>query len=194
VVVPSYADAYISSRSGGAATMSDCSVGGIEVSGRACAMHGRPEDVFEREYDRLVQALTVIAGEREVAADAVQESFVRLVRRWDQVGAYDDPVGWVRRVALNQIRDHHRSLGRQAKLLLRMQQDSPVPDYALATDQELWDQLRMLPDKQRTALALHYVGDLTAREVAEAMNISEGTVSRHLHRALRTLKKTVREA
>ena len=136
----------------------------------------------------------MVAGEREVAADAVQESFIRLVRRWDQVGAYDDPVGWVRRVALNQIRDHQRSLGRQAKLLMRMQQDSSAPDYIMATDQELWEQLRMLPDKQRTALALHYVGDLTAREVAEVMNVSEGTVSRHLHRALQTLSKTVREA
>jgi RNA polymerase sigma-70 factor (ECF subfamily) len=157
-------------------------------------VHASPEDVFEREYDRLVRSLTVVAGEREVAADAVQESFIRLVHRWDQVGAYDDPVGWVRRVALNQIRDHHRSLGRQAKLLVRMQQDSSAPDHGLATDQELWEQLRMLPYKQRAAIALHYVGDLTAREVAEVMNVSEGTVARHLHRALQTLNKTVKEA
>lgn len=67
-----------------------------------------PEDVFRNEYDRLVRALTIIAGDRETAADAVQESFIRLVRCWDRVSTYEDPAGWVRRVALNQIRDHHR--------------------------------------------------------------------------------------
>jgi RNA polymerase sigma-70 factor (ECF subfamily) len=153
-----------------------------------------PEDVFEHEYDRLVRSLTIVAGEREVAADAVQESFVRLLGRWDRLSTYEDPVGWVRRVALNQIRDHHRSLGRRTRLLVRIEQDRPAPDYALPSDHELWEQLRALSDKQRTVLALHYVGDLTAREVAEVMSISEGTVARHLHRGLRALDKSVKEA
>ena len=42
--------------------------------------YGCPEDVFEHDYDRLVQALTIVAGDKETAADAVQEAFVRLYR------------------------------------------------------------------------------------------------------------------
>ena len=37
--------------------------------------------------------------------------------------------------------------------------------------EEVWEQLRTLPLKQRTALALHYVGDLTEREVADVMHV-----------------------
>ena len=59
------------------------------------------------------------------------------------------------------------------------------------SDPELWQQLRTLPPKQRTAVALHYVGDLTAREVAEVMHVSEGTVDQHLHRALQTLRENL---
>ncbi|MCL4367908.1 MAG: LuxR C-terminal-related transcriptional regulator [Actinobacteria bacterium] len=37
-------------------------------------------------------------------------------------------------------------------------------------------------------MALHYVADLTRREVADAMGVSEGTVDQHLHRALQKMR------
>jgi RNA polymerase sigma-70 factor (ECF subfamily) len=150
-----------------------------------------PEEVFEHEYERLVKALTIIAGEREAAADAVQEAFVRLVRGWERLAVYEDPAGWVRRVALNQIRDHHRSIRRHAQLLLRIKEQYRAPQGASVDNGEVWEGLRTLPLKQRTALALHYVDKLTAREVADVMHVSEGTVRQHLHRARRTLKKSL---
>ena len=59
-------------------------------------------------YDRLVRSLTVASGDREQAADAVQEAFVKAHVRWRRIRRYDDPIGWVRRVAINQLRDDHR--------------------------------------------------------------------------------------
>jgi RNA polymerase sigma-70 factor (ECF subfamily) len=153
-----------------------------------------PEDVFEQNYDRLVQALTIVAGDRETAADAVQEAFVRLVRGWDRLSTYEDPAGWVRRVALNQIRDHHRSLWRQARLVLKIEQQSHTPRGASAADERLRERLAALPLKQRTALALYYMDHLTTREVADVMHVSDGTVKQHLHRARETLKETFEEA
>jgi RNA polymerase sigma-70 factor, ECF subfamily len=150
----------------------------------------RPEDVFEHEYERLVKALTVIAGDREEAADAVQEAFVQLVLRWDRLASYEDPAGWVRRVALNQISDHHRSIARQARLLLRIEEQYRAPQGTSAADQGVWEQLMRLPLKQRTALSLHYVDKLTAREVADVMHVSEGTVRQHLHRARQALRRS----
>ncbi len=153
--------------------------------------YGCPEDVFEHDYDRLVQALTIVAGDKETAADAVQEAFVRLVRDWGHLGAYENPAAWVRRVALNLIHDHQRSVWRQARLLLRIEQQPPAREGASAMAEEVWEQLRALPLKQRTALALYYVGDLTEREAADVMHVSEGTVKQHLHRARQTLRETL---
>jgi RNA polymerase sigma-70 factor (ECF subfamily) len=153
--------------------------------------YGCPEDVFAHDYDRLVQALTIVAGDKETAADAVQEAFACLVRRWDHLSAYEDPAGWVRRVALNQIHEHQRSIWRQARLVLRIEQQHPAREGASVMAEEVWKQLRTLPLKQRTALALYYVGDLTEREVAAVMNVSEGTVKQHLHRARQTLRETL---
>jgi RNA polymerase sigma-70 factor, ECF subfamily len=158
---------------------------------RETVRYGCPADVYERDHDRLVQALTLVAGSRDTAADAVQEAFVRLVRDWGRVAGYEDPAAWVRRVALNVISDHRRAIWRQARLLLRVEQSPSVPEEIHPLDVELWRQVRTLPVKQRTAVALRYVGDLTLREVAETMHVSEGTVDQHLRRALRTLRGTL---
>jgi RNA polymerase sigma-70 factor, ECF subfamily len=171
----------------------------ISVSGQALddailrqrARYLSPEEVFEHDYDRLVQALTIVAGDREVAADAVQEAFVRLVQGWARISSYEDPAGWVRRVALNQIRDHHRSIWRQARLLLRIEQQYHVPGAGSPTDERLWEKLGTLPLKQRTALSLYYLDHLTTREVAEVMKVSEGAVKQHLHRARQTFREAL---
>jgi RNA polymerase sigma-70 factor (ECF subfamily) len=176
------------SKTGSVTGLSDWPIG--EGRFRECARYASPEDVFEHEYDRLVKALTIVAGDREEAADAVQEAFVRLVLGWDRLATYENPAGWVRRVALNQIRDHHRSIGRQARLLLRIEEQYRAPQGASPIDEEVWEQLGRLPLKQRTALALHYVDKLTAREVADVMHVSEGTVRQHLHRARQALKRS----
>jgi RNA polymerase sigma-70 factor, ECF subfamily len=153
--------------------------------------YGRPEEVFEDHYDRLVQALTIVAGDREVAADAVQEAFARLVRGWDYLARYQDPAGWVRRVALNQIRDSRRLSFRQARYLAQLGQEEPTAEEPTAQSPALWAKVKALPLKQRTAVALYFVGDFTAREVAQTMRVSEGAVDQHLHRALETLRDSM---
>ncbi len=179
------------SKSGSVTGLSDWSIdrGTLQEHARYLS----PEEVFEHDYERLVQALTLVAGDKEAAADAVQEAFVRLVRGWDRLSTYEDPAGWVRRVALNQIRDHHRSVWRQARLLLKMEREDQAPREASITDEPLWGRLRALPRKQRTALALYYMNHLTTREVADVMRVSEGTVKQHLHRARETLKEAYKE-
>jgi RNA polymerase sigma-70 factor (ECF subfamily) len=174
--------------------LSDWPVSGVQTRRRAHHGYACPEDVFEHEYERLVEALTIAAGEREVAADAVQEAFVRLVRNWDRLRDYEDPAGWVRRVALNRICDHRRSIWRQARLLFKIEEQQRAPKGVATTDDRLRARLEALPLKQRTALGLYYMDHLTTREVADVMRVSEGTVKQHLHRARQTLREALKGA
>lgn len=166
-----------------------------EPEERVIRRYPSPEAVFRASYDRLVQTLTLVAGDREVAADAVQEGFIRLVREWRKISTYDDPVAWVYRVALNLVRDHHRSLGRLARLLLRLGREAALEGGAAEENNgaplsatAVGDALRALPTKQREAVALCCVGDLTRRAAAEVMGVSEGSLSQHLHRAKEALR------
>ena len=65
----------------------------MQVVGRPRRTSGEEafEVLFRREFTSLVQALTLVAGEREAAADAVQDAFVQAHRHRDRVLALDSP-------------------------------------------------------------------------------------------------------
>jgi DNA-directed RNA polymerase specialized sigma24 family protein len=110
------------------------------------------DELFAAHYERLVRALTVVAGDSEAAADAVQEAFVKAHLRWRKVGRYDDPVGWVRRVAINQIRDSHRRRVRKDRALLRLASREMV--VAAPAEIDEFDRLLAeLPKQQRAAIS-----------------------------------------
>jgi RNA polymerase sigma-70 factor (ECF subfamily) len=146
-----------------------------------------PEAMFKAHYARLVRALAVVGGDQEAAADAVQEAFIQACLRWDRISRYDDPVAWVRRVALNRLSNQRRSVRRRFRAVARSTEPAPVDEPSL-DGLDLSAALRRLPEQQRTAVAFHYVEGLRIREVALAMGITEGTVNRHLHRARETLR------
>jgi RNA polymerase sigma-70 factor, ECF subfamily len=152
--------------------------------------------LFRAHYGRLVRALTLVAGDREVAADAVQEAFVKAHLRWWRLKRYDDPIGWIRRVAINRLRDVHRSRAREqralARLAARQRGDQPaVDEHRLAGEARMAELLAALPKQQRLAVTLFYVAELTVAEVADAMRVSEGTVKFHLHRGRERLRLTM---
>ena len=45
------------------------------------------ETWYQREYPRIVNALTLTTGDQQVAADATSEAFVRALAKWDRVSA-----------------------------------------------------------------------------------------------------------
>jgi RNA polymerase sigma factor (sigma-70 family) len=58
-------------------------------------------------------------------------------------------------------------------------------------DGELWDAVGALPERQRSAVVLRYVGDLAHREIASAIGCSEDAARRSLHEGLSKLRKAV---
>lgn len=140
------------------------------------------DGLFRAHYARLVRALTVVSGSREAAADAVQEAFVKAHLHWSRIRRYDDPVGWIRRIAINRLRDDHRRSVRKQRAVDRLAVEQSTVTIELAHDADLQWMLAQLPPQQRLALALFYVDELTVAEVAAAMRLSEGAVKFHLHR------------
>jgi RNA polymerase sigma-70 factor, ECF subfamily len=174
----------------------DDAQGADDVGGVPSKRRARPDFdvVFDAHYQRLVRALTLVAGDPETAADAVQEAFVKAHLRWRRISRYDDPVGWVRRVAINQLRDDHRRRGRRQRALSRLasrEQTVTMPPEIDEFDRLLAE----LPKQQRATTALFYVDGLTIAEIAVALGLAEGSVKSHLHDARRRLRPVLeREA
>lgn len=149
------------------------------------------EELFEREYARLVRSLAV-AFDAESAADAVQEAFIAADRRWDRLVDYEDPTGWVRRVAVNRLRNGRRNRRRREEILATIR---VVADADLTT--ELLDLRRAvdgLPTQMRLAVCLHYLADLSVDEVASTLGVAAGTVKSNLHDARARLRSRLEEA
>lgn len=150
------------------------------------------ESLFRAHYGRLVRALTLACGDREQAADAVQEAFVKAHLRWRRLQHYDDPVGWIRRVAINKLRDDHRRSTRKERALGRL---AATTDQTVAPHEPVGEgitaMLATLPRQQRLTTALYYVDQLSVAEIAETLGLSEGAVKFHLHQARERLRATL---
>ena len=94
-------------------------------------------------------------------------------------------------IAHRKALDTHRARARRA---------TPVADtLAIADpaapeggrDEELWQAVDELPERQRSAVVLRFVGDLAHREIATAIGCSEEAARRSLHEGLSNLRKVV---
>jgi RNA polymerase sigma-70 factor (ECF subfamily) len=101
-------------------------------------------------------------------------------------------------MTLNAARDMARKSAREtvktqaygSEVLTLVQAAADADELA----EDLWQCVRRLPDKQREAVLLVYGEELTHAAAADAMAISEATVSWHIHEAKKRLKVLMRQA
>ncbi|MEL6890282.1 MAG: SigE family RNA polymerase sigma factor [Actinomycetota bacterium] len=169
-------------------------VAGIGRNERDDAAQAEFDALFRSHQPRLVESLTLVAGDRELAADAVQEAFVRAHQRWRRVRRYDDPIGWVRRVAINRLKDEHRRSRRKRVAIGRLSTEPTYPVEPVFADDDLRRQLAELPRQQRLCIVLRYVDDLSVAEIASTLGVADGTVKSNLHDARARLRRRLSPA
>jgi RNA polymerase sigma factor (sigma-70 family) len=151
------------------------------------------EDFMREQSPRLLQSLSLILRDQELAADVAQDAFLQLHLHWDEIGEIQNPAAWLYRVAVNRSRDYRRRLARHLRLVERLGRLSMQEDWVSPATRgtEFASVLGSLPERQRTAATLYYLADFSVAETARVMNISEGAVSQHLNRARESLRRTM---
>ena len=152
---------------------------------------GSPGDFeawYRREHPRLVTLLSVVTGDAELGCEAVDEALARIFERWERVSQMDSPAAFAYRVALNVARRRARRRDLERRLWAR-RAPQPVP----GPTGELWLLVADLAPRQRTAVLLRHVGQLTEQEIAEVMGVARGTVSATLRSAYRRLGAAINE-
>lgn len=145
------------------------------------------DDFFRESYDTTVRGLVLDGTASEDAHDAAQEAYVRAYARWWRVGHYREPVAWVRRVAVNVVRDQHRHRTVREHVLPKLIEPSTTVPVA-EPPPGLSEALEFLSPQQRRAVDLYYGEGFSTEEAASRMGISPGAFRFHLSRARRTLK------
>lgn len=122
---------------------------------------------------RVYVSMLALSGDADLSAEVTDEAFTRAVAHWKRVQAMESPGGWTQRVAINVLRRRLRRRRLEARLLPRVARR----DTESMPTGEVWDLVRVLPERQRIAVVLRYVADLTEPDIAIAMGIARGTVA-----------------
>ena len=134
------------------------------------------EALYRERLPDFTRAAAAIAGDRDAGSDAVQDAFAKALRKRRR---YRDGnlEAWVWRIVVNAARDAARRQRRKA---------TPPPIETRAD--ELGLPLELLTERQREVLFLHYYADLDYATIADALEISAGTVGATLSAARQTLR------
>jgi RNA polymerase sigma factor (sigma-70 family) len=129
------------------------------------------------------------------AQDCLQETLIAALRAYPRLRAGSNVRAWLFTIARNKALDEHRARARRPLPVLTVPEAGAGAeahgggDGAPAEDPELWELVRELPAKQRAAVVLRYVNDLSHREVAAVLDCSEEAARRSLHEGLSKLRK-----
>ena len=146
--------------------------------------------VLDEHRDEVHRFLVAAAGPND-ADDCFQETFIAALRAYPRLRPDSNLRGWLLTIAHNKAIDAHRARGRRAVPVAEVDRGG-VEDPALSGtggNPELWTRVRELPPKQRAAVVLRFVADLTHSEAAAIIGCSEEAARRSLHEGLSKLRK-----
>lgn len=151
-----------------------------------------------REHSRLIYKVCYsLLRNHHDAEDATQETFVRCLRYRKRLTEVRDPRAWLARMAWRVAANRRTarvevSLEEAAKTVSELRGKGHAPEEIAANQQmlALLDRLiANLPRELRDALVLSTVEELTSPEIAEVLEIPEGSVRSRLTRARQILKE-----
>jgi RNA polymerase sigma-70 factor (ECF subfamily) len=154
------------------------------------------EELCRRYAGSVCRFAAMVAGPPEDADDLAQEALLRAVRA---VKSYDSakgtPEAWLWRIVANAARDSARRRERRRGLLERLMSAAPRESESVETavlarlrDADLHAQIRLLPHRDRTLLALRYGAGLDTAEVGAAVGLNPGSTGKAIRRALARLR------
>jgi RNA polymerase sigma-70 factor (sigma-E family) len=149
------------------------------------------DEFVRRSSGSLLRTGYLLAGDRGHAEDLLQDALLRTARNWRTARAA--PEAYARRVLVNLTRDRWRALKRRPAedLTACSDQGAAVADPATAwADRHvIAASIWLLPEQQRAVVVLRLWDEMSVRETAELLGISEGTVKSYTSRAVARLRE-----
>lgn len=147
------------------------------------------EQFYRANAANVARLAFAYCRDRHLADELAQEAFIAAYRNWSDVSCYDRPDLWVRRVVLRRCANEARRRSRESCALARLGSRPPNHEGLELADRRVWDAVAQLPQRQAQVVILAYVDDRSHRDIAAVLGCSAKTVSVHLHRARRALRR-----
>jgi RNA polymerase sigma-70 factor, ECF subfamily len=133
------------------------------------------EEFFLQHRDGLFGALWLVTRDRHEAEEVAQDAFLKVWERWARVSSLEDPVGYLYRTGMNLLRSRRRRVLVALKRTVRL---TPADDgFAQVEARDaVVRALRGLTPRERTALVLTDLLQMTSEEAGRVMGARPSTV------------------
>ncbi len=153
-------------------------------------------ELVERHEGRVYRLALRLLGDPRAAEETAQDAFVRLYGALDSFRGDSRLSTWLHRVTVNLCRDEQRRAQRAERFV---ELDVAEPRLVVVSGDEAGEleraessarveaALARIPEAQREAIVLRYLGELSYAEIAEATGVSANTVASRVYRGLERL-------
>ncbi len=161
------------------------------------------EELFKLYYGKMLGVCMRYSNDRDSAEEVLQEGFIKIfekLERFDYKGSFE---GWIRRIMANTAIDHIRKSKKDPILSdndedFKLGSENPVVakeelEFVGIKAEIALDAIRNLSPAYRAVFNLYVMEEYTHKEIAEILNISEGTSKSNLSKAKLNLQKILKE-
>jgi len=149
-------------------------------------------EAFEQIVSRFLGPAAGVARQvlpdHALVEDAVQEAFLRIIRKPNRYMPGRPFASWFYAVLRNVCRDMLRRRARQARLVQEVADRRPAAEHQAGDSAGALELLARLPRGERAVLTLRIVHEMAFRDVAAALGISEEAAKKRAQRGLRRLR------
>jgi RNA polymerase sigma-70 factor, ECF subfamily len=159
------------------------------------------DELVSRYHGKLLDFVFRSLGDRDMAADIAQATFIRVFQAAASYRALSSFKTWLYTVALNLIRDELRRRGARHETLSSelpesVEQSIGSPENSVLDEMisaEVWTEVEKLCDDHRSAIILKFRQGLTYDEISDVMGAPSGTVKSWVHYGLKALRQSLDE-
>ena len=156
------------------------------------------EDGYRHLVSKYQQRLYVIIRRQVVshedADDVLQNVFLKIFRNIERFERRSELFTWMYRIVSNEVINQHKRFSR-IKTVELVKEDTTPADAYLNTDNlsgSLESVVAKLPDRQQTVFRMRYFDELSYRQIADILHVTEGSLKASFHHAVRKIEEEFR--
>lgn len=157
------------------------------------------DDLYRTHHERVLRLCRLLLSDPEEASDVTQEVFIKLFQAQQTEERAMVWAAWLTRVTVNACRDRRRSgwwrwwRERHTEFVeADLVGSTFTPEQAALSKERrtaIWQSFRGLSARQQEVFVLRQLEGWSTDEVAESLELSPGSIKRHLHRAVHQMRK-----
>ncbi len=151
----------------------------------------RAQELFYRKFfPEMLRMCLRYTRDEDTAIEIVNNGFLRVFKKLDTFAFKGSLEGWVRRLVYHSMADYFRGNARYLHFLVLEERDDAVPErgHERFYEEDILNEVKKLPPVSQEVFRLYAIEGFSHAEIAENLNISEGTSKWHLSTARQKLR------